>query len=395
MRLCWHRILLLPVIVILVATVSVDAQPTVSTAVRTDARSVTSSTDTPSRARMYHEVAAEFEALERERSLLKKVVRLTRPTVVHLESLKFDDEATASPSGRSEPTVEEAGSGVIVEIASKFYVLTNRHVIRNASLSNISIRTYDGRFLTARRVWADSDTDVAIIRVAQQDDLIGARIGNSNQLEIGDFVLAVGSPFGLSHSVSYGIISAKGRRDLELGDEYVRLQDFLQTDAAINPGNSGGPLLNLKGEVIAINTAIASASGGNEGVSFSIPIDLVMFVARQLVADGEVTHAYLGVQLDNEFDREAALQMGLPFLRGALVRGITPRSPAYFANLRIGDLVIRFNAQDVEDDDHLVNLVSLTPVGGTVPVEVIRENRRLRIDVTVGNRKHFESSNNY
>ena len=132
-------------------------------------------------------------------------------------------------------------------------------------------------------------------------DLIPASLGDSDRMEIGDFVLAVGSPFGLSHSVTFGIISARGRHDLELGDATIRFQDFLQTDAAINPGNSGGPLCNLRGQVIGINTAIASNSGGNEGIGFSIPVNLFMGVARQLIDNGKVTRAFLGVTLDAKF----------------------------------------------------------------------------------------------
>lgn len=342
------------------------------------------------RDQLYLDVATEVAALRRQGSLLKRVVHLTKPTVVHLESIKIDDEVPHRGSSRKQATVEEAGSGVITEIDGKYYVLTNRHVIENAALSGITIRSFDGRMLTPERVLADPDTDVAVIQIVEQEDLIGARLGDSDQLGIGEFVLAVGSPFGLSHSVSFGIVSAKGRRDLELGNQQVRLQDFLQTDAAINPGNSGGPLLNLAGEVVAINTAIASASGGNEGVSFSIPINLVMFVARQLVSNGRVEHAYLGVQLDQDYDLVAARRRGMQIAKGTLVLGITPRSPAYFAKLKAGDLIVGFNAKTVEDDDHLVNLVSLTPIGSTVPIEIIREKQHLTLDVTVGNRKHFE-----
>ncbi len=338
------------------------------------------------------EIAAEVAALERQGNLLKKVVKLVRPTVVHLESIKHEggDYSDVRNNRQTQPTVEEAGSGVIVRLNNKLYVLTNRHVIRDAELSNITIRLEDGRLLTPLRVWNDADTDVGVIQIADLPGLPAAQVGDSDQLDIGDFVLAVGSPFGLSHSVSFGIVSAKGRRDLELGSEQVRLQDFLQTDAAINPGNSGGPLLNLRGEVIGINTAIASSSGGSEGVSFAIPINLVMFVTRQLVARGEVDHAYLGVQLDNEFNLETALSLGLDHVRGALVKGITPRSPAYFSNLQAGDLIVRYNENLVEDDDHLVNLVSLTPLNRSVPLEIIRGSQRLTIEVKVGNRKHFE-----
>jgi serine protease Do len=344
--------------------------------------------------RLYQDIAADVALLEQQGSLLKKVVRLVRPSVVHLETIRIDtSQFSRAPvlDRRTQPTVEEAGSGVAVELADRLYIVTNRHVIRDASLADITIRRYDGRFLKPQKVWADPDTDVAVIQIAATDDLLPARLGDSSQMDIGDFVLAVGSPFGLSHSVSYGIVSAKGRRDLELGSEYVRLQDFLQTDAAINPGNSGGPLLNLRGEVVGINTAIASSSGGNEGVSFSIPINLAVYVARQLVTHGEVDHAYLGVQLDNEFNLEKAIRLGLNRVRGALVKGITPRSPAYFANIQPEDLIVSFNGTAVEDDDHLVNLVSLTPINHTAPMEVIRGAKLLQLDVKVGNRKHFET----
>ena len=365
---------------------SQETLPTRSTSIRK------SSELADHREQLFREIATDVTALQQQGSLLKKVVQVTKPTVVHLESVKLDDEFTYHVGSDTQPTVEEAGSGVVIELDEKFFVVTNRHVIQDAAINDISIRSHDGRMLTPMRVWANADTDVAVIRITEQDGLIGARIGNSDLVDIGEFVLAVGSPFGLSHSVSFGIVSAKGRRDLELGNQDVRLQDFLQTDAAINPGNSGGPLLNLRGEVVAINTAIASASGGNEGVSFSIPINLVMFVARQLVASGEVEHAYLGVQLDKEFDILAAKRHGLAVLQGTLVLGITPRSPAYFAKLKAGDLIVRFNTDAVEDDDHLVNLVSVTPIGSTVPIEIIRDNKRLRVNVTVGNRKHFEAA---
>ena len=181
-----------------------------------------------------------------------------------------------------------------MEYGGKNYVLTNRHVIKHATLDNIHIRLASGQEVFPIRVWADLETDVAVMAV-DSPNVVPARLGDSGNVEIGDFVLAVGSPFGLSHSVTYGIISAKGRRDLQLGVEGVRYQDFFQTDAAINPGNSGGPLLNLRGEVIGINTAIASSSGGNEGIGFTIPINIAMFVAKQLIDQGSVVRAMLGV----------------------------------------------------------------------------------------------------
>jgi serine protease Do len=226
--------------------------------------------------------------------------------------------------------------------------------------------------------------------------LLASRIGNSNDVEIGDFVLAVGSPFGLSHSVSYGIVSAKGRWDLALGQGTVRFQDFFQTDAAINPGNSGGPLLNLRGEVIGINTAIASNSGGNEGIGFSIPIILAVNVARQLIEDGAVATAYLGVRLDDRFaeklaqDTNMAKRLGLPRVQGAFVKAVTPGSPAAEARLQPGDVVMEFNGHRVEDDDHLINLVSLTPLNEVVSLNIVRQRKTYLVHVRVGRRRDFE-----
>ncbi len=215
-------------------------------------------------------------------------------------------------------------------------------------------------------------------------------LGDSDKVEIGDFVLAVGSPFGLSHSVTFGIISAKGRRDLRLGEANVRFQDFLQTDAAINPGNSGGPLVNLRGEIIGINTAIASNSGGNEGIGFSIPVNMFMVVARQLIERGKVSRAFLGVKLESKFGPAAAVEAGLPRLMGAKVTTLIKNSPAEAARLQVGDIILEFNRVPIEDDAHLINLVSLTPVGTTVPVVIFRDRRMLTIQVEVGDRSKFE-----
>ena len=289
------------------------------------------------RDKLYEQLAREADAVATYFGHLKRVVQLTRPTVVHIEA----NHEESDRFGRSR-SVEEAGSGVIFESAGKFYVITNRHVIHGAPLSDIDIRLTNGRLVHPTNVWSDSETDIAVMRLSQTN-LTPARLGDSGRVEIGDFVLAVGSPFGLSHSVTYGIVSAKGRRDLELGGGGVKYQNFIQTDAAINPGNSGGPLLNLKGEVIGINTAIASSSGGNEGIGFSIPINMVMIIANQLVATGQVRRAFLGVSLDSKFGADSAVQLGLPRLMGAKVSGITPDSPAANAQLQVGDIILRFD----------------------------------------------------
>ncbi len=336
---------------------------------------------------LYLGLQREVAELERHLNVLKTVVKLVRPTVVHIKAEKVE----RSPSRRtSRDKIEEAGSGVVIELKGNHYVLTNRHVIKDARIQDITIGLADGREIHPTKVWGDADTDVALLAV-NAPKLVAARLGDSSAVEIGEFVLAVGSPFGLSHSVTYGIISAKGRRDLELGDD-VELQDFLQTDAAINPGNSGGPLINLRGEVIGINTAIASNSGGNEGIGFSIPIKGAAHIARQFIERGRVVRAYLGVKLDTRFSSTVAVKLGLSRKQGAHVTGLTPRGPAELAELRIGDVVLRFNGTRVDNDTHLIYLVSHTEVGTEVPIEVFREGKVLHLTVKVGNKGDFEGA---
>ena len=238
-------------------------------------------------------------------------------------------------------------------------------------------------------MWTDPATDLAVLAVAG-DDLVPARLAERDTVQIGDTVLAIGSPFGLSHSVTLGIVSAKGRRDLELGDEGVKFQDFIQTDAAINPGNSGGPLVNLRGEVVGVNTAIASNSGGSEGIGFAIPVPMVSFVARQLVEHGTVSRAYLGVTLDRSFSQRTAERLGMLRAVGARVSGVTKNSPADAAGIRPDDVILEFDGQAVDDDDHLVSLVSVTPTDRTVTLGVFRGRQRVELRLPVASREQFE-----
>jgi serine protease Do len=336
---------------------------------------------------LYQQLRQEVAELERQGNVVKLVVKLVGPTVVHIETEKVEGRRNG---GRQ--MIEEAGSGVVVRLKNDFYVLTNWHVVKDAELSNIKINLHDGRELhPSGPVLGDPSTDIAVVPI-RATDLHAAVLGDSAKVEIGDFVLAVGSPFGLSRSVTYGIVSAKGRRDLELGTDEVKFQDFIQTDAAINPGNSGGPLINLRGEVIGINTAIASNSGGNEGIGFSIPINMVVSVARQLVERGRVVRAFMGVRLDQNFGSAEALRVGLGRRRGALISQITPNSPAQQAELQVGDIVLQFNGIPIEDDAHLMNVVSLTEVGQEVPVIVHRAGQRLTLMVTVGDRDQLEQT---
>jgi serine protease Do len=271
-----------------------------------------SNTQAENRDAEFRAINAEVDLLERQLSLLKRVVRFASPSIVHIEASK----ASQPGPGFAASKIQEAGAGVVVNMDGAQYVLTNRHVIHQAQLESIKLSLSDGRMFHPERVWSDPSTDIAVLLLPKADGIVPARIGDSNGVDIGEFVLAVGSPFGLSHSVSYGIISAKGRRNLELGAREIEIQDFFQTDAAINPGNSGGPLLNLRGEVIGINTAIASNSGGNEGIGFSIPIKMAALVAEHLIQHGKLPRAYLGVQLDGTFNSDKATQLGMVAPRG-------------------------------------------------------------------------------
>ena len=335
------------------------------------------------RDQLYESLGRQAADFDRQYNLVKTVVKLVSPAVVHIKAEKLDRSTSTRRYQRDK--IEEAGSGVVIEYRGKFYVLTNRHVIKEAAMADIEIGLADGRELRPVKVWGDAPTDVAVMEVAAPG-LTPARLGDSSGVEIGDFVLAVGSPFGLSHSVTYGIISAKGRRDLELGDE-VELQDFMQTDAAINPGNSGGPLINLRGEVIGLNTAIASNSGGNEGIGFSIPINGVLHIAKQFIERGRVVRAYLGVTLNNKFNTSAAVKLGLTKRQGAQVTSVKSGGPAQVAKLQAGDVVLTFNGIRVENDSHLIYLVSLTDVGQEAPVTIFRNGQIVKLNVRVGEKR--------
>jgi serine protease Do len=336
------------------------------------------------RDRLYEQVVQDAELFERQGRHLRRLTQLLRPAVVHIDATK----PLARPRA-GKTTEDEAGSGVITRVAGRTVVITNRHVVNRASLDAITIRLDDGSLLRPLRLWSDADTDIAALEV-KADDLPVARLAEEDTLQIGDSVLAIGSPFGLAHSVTLGIVSAKGRRDLDLGEGRVRFQDFIQTDAAINPGNSGGPLVNLRGEVVGLNTAIASNSGGSEGIGFAIPISMVMFVTRQLVEHGQVSRAYLGVSLERDFSPQLAERLGMRRPVGALVIAVTPGSPADQAGIRREDVIIEYDGRPVDDDDHLMSLVSTTPLGRTVNVAIFRDRGRETLRLTVASRRDFE-----
>jgi serine protease Do len=339
------------------------------------------------RADLRAELRRHSAVIEAQSAVLKTVAKLIGPAVVFIEASR----ETRVQNG-SLQRIEELGAGVIIQWKEQYYVLTNRHVVRNSPPEAIKINLADGRRIYPTKVWGDAEFDVGVLAISAPN-LTPATLGDSEKLEIGDFVLAVGSPFGLTHSVTYGIISGKGRRNLKLGNNDSgkdMIQDFLQTDAAINPGNSGGPLVDLQGDVVGINTCIASNSDTNEGIGFAIPSNLFMFVARQLIETGKVTRAYIGVKLTSNFGPNTAAEIGLPRPMGAHISAITPLSPAAQAKLQPGDVILEFNHVPIEDHLHLINVVSVTPLGKSVPILVYRDRRTMSLNIELSDRERFE-----
>ena len=345
----------------------------------------------PSRESLYKDLESQAALVEKQYRLIKQIVRTVQPTVAHIEAKKrqsANSSDKSSSSDRRVVVVEEAGAGVVIQYRGRTYIITNYHVIESSGISDIRIES-DGIVYYPTRAIHDRATDLSVLEVDKRG-LTPAKLGNSTEAELGDFVVAIGSPFGLSHSVSYGIVSALNRHDLELGPQGVKYQDFLQTDAAINPGNSGGPLMNLRGEVIGINTAIASNSGGNDGIGFAIPINMVMRIVSDLIDFGEVRRGFLGVQLDARYSSERAKQLGLDRSYGALVTSITPNSPAAVSELRVGDVILEYNNHRVQNDSHLVTRVSLSTIGEKVPMQIFRRGSFQTVYVEIQNRSQFQ-----
>jgi serine protease Do len=310
------------------------------------------------------------------------VARSVSPSVVHVVARKMGRRDNGQAA-----RFEETGSGVIVrdEAAGPgCFVLTNNHLVEGAPTRDISVFLHDGRVVRPARLWTDPKADIAVLKV-ERDDLPAARLGDSDEAEVGTWVLALGSPFGLTQSVSQGIISARDRYEQELELDGVEHQEFLQTDAAINPGNSGGPLVNMKGEVIGINTAIASNGGESVGVGFSIPVNLAKWSMRQLVTSGRVIRGAIGVNLEGITPQEARVA-GLESPRGARVIAVQEDSPAAKAGLQVGDIVLKYNGVKVQDFNHLINLVSMTPIGRLAELEVWREQQPKLVNVEVADR---------
>ena len=273
-----------------------------------------------------------------------------------------------SPDGRGRSGV---GSGVIVDAGG--IVLTNNHVVEGAD--TVTVELSDGREFKAAEIKTDPESDLAVIRLADADDLPVARLGDSDKLDTGDWVIAIGNPFELETTVSAGIISGKGR---ELDN--VRRAKFLQTDAAINPGNSGGPLVNLAGEVIGINTAIASNSGGYQGIGFAIPVNLAKWVSGQLIAKGKVERAWLGVSI-GPVEGQMATKLGVR--RGVLVTEVMPDSPAARAGVEELDVITAFDGTAIDGPRTLQEVVERATVGNSHTLAVFRDGRKVSLEINV------------
>lgn len=290
----------------------------------------------------------------------------------HFFKPRFERRYQQTPS----PQVGQA-SGFIV--SADGYILTNNHVVKDAGQINVVLN--DGKEFSAKVIGQDPNTDVAVIKIDAQD-LPHLNLGNSDQIEVGQWVVAIGNPLGLQASLTVGVVSAKGRNNLDI----ARIEDFIQTDAAINRGNSGGPLLDLNGEVVGINTAIVSnmGSGGYMGIGFAIPSNMANHVMQELIDNGSVTRGFLGVVLQS-IDQDLANAFELNKVEGALIAEVQKDSPASHAGVEQGDIVIQYNDHPVTNIASLRNAVALMKPGTKITLIVLRDGKTLTLPITIGN----------
>ena len=274
------------------------------------------------------------------------------------------------------------GSGVIV--SQQGYILTNHHVVEDAD--EIQVALADGRTAKARIVGADPDTDLAVLKI-DLHNLPAVTFGQSDQLRVGDVVLAIGDPFGVGQTVTMGIVSALGRSRLGIN----QFENFIQTDAAINPGNSGGALVDISGNLVGINSAIFSQTGGSQGIGFSIPVSLARNVMEQLIRSGAVTRGWIGVEV-RDLTPELADSFRLEAKRGALIAGILRNSPADRAQVKPGDVLVGINGRPVSDSVSMLNLIAELAPGREATLDVVRERQQFALKVTVGKRPRNPNS---
>jgi len=275
-----------------------------------------------------------------------------------------------------------AGSGFI--ISPDGLILTNYHVVGEAD--RVTVKLNDGREFAAKTIGTDQPSDVAVIKIDAKN-LPVLPLGDSDTMEVGDWVIAAGNPFGLTESITVGVVSAKGRSRLGIAD----FEDFIQTDAAINPGNSGGPLINLQGEAIGVNTAIASQSGGYMGIGFAIPSNMVKAVKDQLVTSGQVVRGYLGIRIQ-ELTRALAQSLHIDTPEGVLVADVSKGSPAAKAGLKRGDVILAFNGRPTSDPGQLRNIVAMSAPGTKVPVQILRDSKKREVAIELGELPHEQTA---
>ena len=313
------------------------------------------------------------------------IVRAVSPAVVNISSTKvvrrqpspfdeFFDFLYPFPNDRSKRWRQQSlGSGVI--ISPEGYIITNNHVVEQAD--DIRVTLIDEKSFKAKIIGSDPKTDIAVIKIDAKG-LPTIPWGNSDRLQVGEFVLAIGNPFGLNHTVTMGIISAVGRVDMGITD----YENFIQTDAAINPGNSGGPLVNIKGELIGINTAIFSKTGGYLGIGFTVPSNMVRIVMDQLIKEGKVTRGWIGVVIQ-DITPGLAQKFGLEVSEGALISNVVRGGPAYKAGIMRGDIILGFSGKRVKNAATLRNLVAQSKVDSQIEIMVLRQNKEVTIKATI------------
>lgn len=326
------------------------------------------------------------------KNIMPAIVNVAVQGYLPAESTPSDEASNEKPQRPSKipekgRKFESIGSGVIVE-PNQGIIITNDHVIRNASLITVTLQ--DGRRLKARLIGGDSETDIAVLKIDAKN-LKSLVVGDSDQLQVGDFVVAIGNPFGLnsfgnSQSATFGIVSALKRSDLNIEG----VENFIQTDAAINPGNSGGALVNSKGELIGINTAIISPYGGNVGIGFAIPINMAKDVTQQIIKFGSIHRGLMGIFIQH-LTPELAQSMGYPEdFQGALVSQVNPDSPAEIAGLKAGDIITQINDTKITQATQVKTTISLLRVGTTAKIMLLRDNKPMTLNAIVTDIKKHE-----
>ncbi len=327
--------------------------------------------------------------LKGEGTAFSEIVKVLSPTVVNIsttKTVKRDIQPFSqffeSPLGDFfEPftmpkkwKAQSLGSGVIV--SSDGYIITNFHVVEKAD--EIKVTLYDKEDYSGKIIGSDPKTDIAVIKISAKEDLPAIKWGDSDSLQVGEFVLAFGNSFGLSHTVTLGIVSALGRANVGIAD----YEDFIQTDAAINPGNSGGPLVNVKGEMVGINTAIFSRTGGYQGIGFAVPSNMAKSVMSELIKEGKVTRGWLGVTIQ-DVTPELAGEFGLKESAGALITDIFRESPADKAGMKRGDIIIEMDGKTIKNVVSLRNMIAQSKVGSKLKLKVIRDGRSIPFEAAI------------